>query len=87
MAAIRSGQSRQFRLKIKIFNDKLWITINTESSVFLNYNNKIHFNLAMYLIRQIAQKYHATINAYAEPDEGSQLAISIPLLTELNSSR
>jgi ligand-binding sensor domain-containing protein len=86
MAAIRSGQSRQFRLKIKIFNDKLWITVNTESSIFLNYNNKIHFNFAMYLIRQIAQKYHATINAYVEPDDGSQLAISIPLLSEIKPS-
>ena len=34
----------------------------------------------MYYIRQIAQKYKASVNTFDEQDKGSQLVISIPLM-------
>ena len=79
-SAIQNGNSTQFIVTIKIFKQKLWLTIQDDNNSFVYYTSRIHFTVAMYYIRQIANKYNASVNTYAEQEQHSQLIISIPLL-------
>jgi ligand-binding sensor domain-containing protein len=83
-SAIRNGSSTKFSLVIKENKAKLWLTIQDDAGSFVNYNSKVQFNIAMYYIRQIANKYNASVNTYDEQTNGSQLIISIPLFINLN---
>ena len=78
--AVLHGESCYFQLTLKEFNDKLWLTISDEKDSFSHFNNKVTFNMSMYYIRQIANKYKASVNTF-EPtdDKGSQIVISFPL--------
>ena len=79
-SAILNGDGRNFAIKIQEVKNKIWLTINDDGNSFTQFNNKINFDMAMYYIRQIANKYNATVNTYDENEAGSQLAISIPLM-------
>jgi AraC family transcriptional regulator, chitin signaling transcriptional activator len=79
-SAIRNSNGSHFHVRLKEFKGKLWLTIKDNKRSFVHYNNKIHFTVAMYYIRQIANKYQASVNTYDEQEQGSQLLISIPLM-------
>jgi AraC family transcriptional regulator, chitin signaling transcriptional activator len=79
-SATLNGSGRNFTISLKEYRNKLWLKIQDDANSFTNFTNKINFNIAMYYIRQIASKHNASINAYDEDVNGSQLLISIPLL-------
>ena len=79
-SAIHNSNGRNFKVSIQDFKEKLWLTISDDSHSFANFNNKINFDMAMYYIRQIANKYKASVNTFDEQAKGSQLVISIPLM-------
>ncbi|WP_147302236.1 ligand-binding sensor domain-containing protein [Thalassotalea euphylliae] len=78
--AILHGDSSHFQLTLKEFKDKLWLTISDDEDSFTHFNSKVTFNMSMYYIRQIANKYKASVNTF-EPkdDKGSQIVISFPM--------
>ncbi|PCI60626.1 MAG: hypothetical protein COB35_08775 [Gammaproteobacteria bacterium] len=78
ISATLNGDGRNFSVSIKAYKNKLWLNIQDDGSSFSNFKNKINFDIAMYYIRQIAKKYHATVNTYNEDVDGSQLLIGIP---------
>jgi len=82
ISATLNGNSRSFTLSLKEHKSKLWLTIQTDNDSFIQFNNKVNFNLPMYYIRQIAKKNNASINTYAQDSEGSQLLMSIPLMNK-----
>ncbi|WP_448213308.1 triple tyrosine motif-containing protein [Colwellia sp. MEBiC06753] len=81
ICAVVNGDGGKFHVTIQEFKEKLWLTISDDETSFSHFNNKITFNMSMYYIRQIANKYNATFNTF-EPtdDKGSQLVISFPSL-------
>jgi hypothetical protein len=79
-SAILNGDSSNFSLSLKQHNEKVWLTINDDAGSFSHYKNKISFDMAMYYIRQIANKYNASVNTFDDQEQGSQLVISIPLM-------
>ena len=81
--AILHGDGRNFNLTIQEFKEKLWLTITDDESSFANFNNKVTFNMSMYYIRQIANKYSASVNTFeGSDDRGSQIVMSFPLPTK-----
>jgi len=78
-SAILNGTGQNFHLKLKHYNEKIWLTINDDADSFSNFKSQINFDMAMYFIRQIANKYNATVNTFAQQNKGSQFVISIPL--------
>lgn len=80
-SAILNGKGRNFSVLLQEFKGKLWITISDDENSFTNYNNVIVFNMAMYYIHQIAHKHKASINTFNDHLSGSQLVISIPLMS------
>ena len=82
--AVLNGDGRNFQLSLKEFKGKLWLTINDDEASFSQFNNKVSFNMSMYYIRQIANKYKASINTFEQNEEGgSQLVISFPMIENL----
>ncbi|WP_169074532.1 ligand-binding sensor domain-containing protein [Thalassotalea algicola] len=79
--AISNGDGRNFHVTLQEFKSKIWLTISDDETSFSHFNNKITFNMSMYYIRQIANKYKASVNTF-EPndDKGSQIVISFPLM-------
>ena len=83
MSAILHGKSKLFTLQIQHYKNKLWITIADQEDSFSRFDSKITFNMAMYYIQKIAQKYKASINTFdANEEKGSKLIINIPLETK-----
>ncbi|WP_448567450.1 hypothetical protein [Thalassotalea ganghwensis] len=80
-SAVLNGNGRVFNISIKEFKQKIWLTISDDEGSFTNYKSKINFDMAMYFIRQIANKYKASVNVFEERPTGSQLVISVPLMT------
>ena len=80
IAAVLKGSNGKFSVSVQEFKQKIWLTINDEANSFSNYNNKINFDMSMYLIRQIAKKYKASVNTFNDKQQGSQLLISLPLI-------
>jgi len=78
-SAILSDQGGSFAVALNQKNSKVWLTINDDGKSFTQFNSKINFDMAMYTIRQIANKYNATVNTFKEPLQGSQLVIGIPI--------
>jgi len=78
-SAILNGDGQNYRLNLKQHNEKVWVTINDDANSFSNFKNQINFDMAMYFIRQIANKYNATVNTFDQQNQGSQLVIIIPL--------
>lgn len=79
-AAILKGSNGNFSVSIQEFKDKIWLMLNDDADSFVNYNNKINFDVSMYFIRQIAKKHNASINTFHDKSKGSQLLISFPLM-------
>ncbi len=79
-SAIINGNGSNFIVNMQEFKGKLWLTISDDKTSFIHFKNKINFDMAMYYIRQIANKYSASINTFDEHENGSQLVISIPLM-------
>jgi len=79
-SAILNGDGSHFSLSLKQHNEKIWLTINDDAGSFSHFKNKISFDMAMYYIRQIANKYNASVNTFDDQEQGSQLVISIPLM-------
>ncbi|MEW6981927.1 hypothetical protein AAD001_04660 [Colwelliaceae bacterium 6471] len=79
-SAILNGDGRNFTITLQEFKHKLWINIGDDANSFTQFKSKINFDMAMYYIRQIANKYNASINTFEEDDNGSQLVIIIPLM-------
>ncbi|WDE06876.1 hypothetical protein SG34_008245 [Thalassomonas viridans] len=79
-SAVLNGNGRNFTMALKEVKSKLWINISDDGNSFLNFNNNINFNMAMYYTRKIAKKYNASVHIFNKQDKGSQLAISIPLM-------
>ncbi|WDE10491.1 ligand-binding sensor domain-containing protein [Thalassomonas haliotis] len=79
-SAILNGNGRNFTMALKEVKSKVWINISDDGNSFLNFNNNINFNMAMYYTRKIAKKYNASVHIFNKQDKGSQLAISIPLM-------
>ena len=67
--AILHGDSRSFQLTLKEFKNKLWLTISDDEDSFSHFNNKVTFNMSMYYIRQIANKYNASVNTFEPSDD------------------
>lgn len=80
MSAILNGSGRNFKLTLQMFKEKLWLTIHDDTKSLANFNDRINFDMAMYYIRQIGNKHNASINAFEEADESSQLIVSFPTL-------
>lgn len=79
-AAISNGNSGVFTVSLNEKNSKLWLKITDNEQSFAQFNNKIKFNMAMYYIRQVANKFNATFQAYDNHENGSEIIISIPLM-------
>ncbi len=82
ISATLNGDGRNFTVTLKENKNKLWLTIQDDANSFAHFTNKINFDIAMYYIRQIAKKHKASVNAYSENTSGSQLLISIPLMSK-----
>ena len=80
ISAILNGNGRNFTVSLQEFKQKIWLTISDDGDSFTHFKSKINFDMAMYYIRQIANKHAASVNTFAEQSEGSQLIISIPLM-------
>ena len=78
--AILNGNGRNFTMVLREVKSKVWLNISDDGTSFLNFNNNINFNMAMYYTRQIATKYNASVHTFNKKEQGSQLAISIPLM-------
>ena len=81
-SALLNTESRNFHVQIQEFKSKLWLTITDDENCFSHFNSVITFNMAMYYVRQIADKYNASVNTFdAQDDKGSQLIVSFPLMS------
>ncbi|WP_286265789.1 ligand-binding sensor domain-containing protein [Thalassotalea atypica] len=81
-SALLTSESRHFNVHIQEFKSKLWLTVSDNENCFAHFNSKITFDMAMYYVRQIAEKYNASVNTFdAQEDKGSQLVVSFPLMS------
>lgn len=80
ISAVLNGNGRNFTISLQEFKQKIWLTITDDGDSFTHFKSKINFDMAMYYIRQIANKYAASVNTFEEQNQGSQLVISIPLM-------
>mgnify|MGYP000232589182 CR=1 FL=1 len=79
-SAILNGEGRNYHVAMQIFKQKLWLTLTDDTKSFVSFNNKIHFDMSIYYVRQIANKYNASVNTFEDKAQGSQLVISFPLM-------
>lgn len=79
-AAVLNGDANVFQVNIKILNDKLWLSLVDNSESFMHFTSAVNFDLAIYYIRQIANRLNASVNTYNDVSEGSRLVIAIPLI-------
>lgn len=79
-SAILNGNGRHFKLTLQEVKCKLWITLSDDGRSFINFNNRIHFDMGMFYVRKLASNYSAAVNSYDEGNNGSKLLISIPLM-------
>ena len=75
-----NGNGGVFAVNINESNDKIWLKITDNEQSFAQFNSKINFDMAMYYIRQIANKFNATFHTYDNQEHGSEIIISIPLM-------
>ena len=79
--AIINGNGHCFTVNLQEFKNKVWLTISDDENSFISFKSKVKFDMSMYYIRQIANKYSASVNTFDEHENGSQLVISIPLMS------
>lgn len=80
LAAINNGNGGIFSVHVNESNEKIWLKITDNEQSFAQFNSKINFDMAMYYIRQIANKFSATFHTYDNQEHGSEIIISIPLM-------
>jgi ligand-binding sensor domain-containing protein len=80
LAAINNGNGGVFAIHINKSNNKIWLKITDNEQSFAQFNSKINFDMAMYYIRQVANKFNATFHTYDNQEHGSEIIISIPLM-------
>ncbi len=80
LAAINNGNGGVFTVHINESNNKVWLKITDNEQSFAQFSSKINFNMTMYYIRQIANKFNATFHTYDNQEHGSEIIISIPLM-------
>jgi len=78
-SVLLKGGGTNFKVILQVFKDKVWLNIYDDSQGFINFTNKVKFDISMYYIRQIATKHNGSINTFDEQDNGSQLVLSLPL--------
>ena len=80
LAAITNGNGGVFAIHINEANGKIWLKITDNEQSFAQFNSKINFDMAMYYIRQVANKFNATFHTYDNQEHGSEIILSIPLM-------
>ncbi len=80
LAAINNGNGGVFAVHINETNNKIWLKVTDNEQSFAQFNSKINFDMAMYYIRQVANKFNATFHTYDNQEHGSEIIISIPLM-------
>jgi ligand-binding sensor domain-containing protein len=80
LSAINNGNGGVFAIHVNESNDKIWLKITDNEQSFAQFSSKINFDMAMYYIRQIANKFNATFHTYDNQEHGSEIIISIPLM-------
>jgi ligand-binding sensor domain-containing protein len=80
LAAINNGNGGVFAVHVNESNNKIWLKITDNEQSFAQFNSKINFDMAMYYIRQVANKFNATFHTYDNQEHGSEIIISIPLM-------
>ena len=80
LAAITNGNGGVFAIHINEANEKIWLKITDNEQSFAQFNSKINFDMAMYYIRQVANKFNATFHTYDNQEHGSEIILSIPLM-------
>lgn len=81
LAAINNGNGGVFAIHVNESNEKIWLKITDNEQSFSQFNSKINFDMAMYYIRQVANKFNATFHTYDNQEHGSEIIISIPLMS------
>ncbi len=79
LAAIQNGNGGVFAVYVNQANDKIWLKITDNEQSFAQFSSKINFDMAMYYIRQVANKFNATFHTYDNQEHGSEIILSIPL--------
>jgi signal transduction histidine kinase len=79
LAAISSDNGGVFEVRVNVSNGKIWLKITSNEQSFAQFNNKINFEMAMYYIRQVANKFNGTFHTYDNQANGSELILAIPL--------
>jgi len=78
-AAITHDNGGIFTVSINEVNEKVWLKITDNEQSFAHFSSKINFDMAMYYIRQVANKFNATFHTYDNQEHGSEMIMSIPL--------
>jgi len=79
LAAITNGNGGVFEVHVNRTSEKIWLKITNNEQSFAQFNSKINFDMAMYYIRQVANKFNATFHTYDNQEHGSEIILSIPL--------
>lgn len=80
LAAITNGNGGVFEVHVNKNSEKIWLKITNNEQSFAQFKSKINFNMAMYYIRQVANKFNATFHTYDNHEHGSEIILSIPLM-------
>jgi len=78
-SAILNGNGRSFKVVLQKFKNKIWLNISDDGQSFINFNNKVNFDISMYYIRKTASKHQGSINTFNEQGNASQLVLSLPV--------
>lgn len=79
LAAIINDNGGVFEVRVNISNEKIWLKITNNEQSFAQFNSKINFEMAMYYIRQVANKFNASFHTYDNQENGSEIILAIPL--------
>ena len=66
-------------MRVNISNEKIWLKVTNNEQSFAQFNSKINFEMAMYYIRQVANKFNASFHTYDNQENGSEIILAIPL--------
>ena len=79
LAAITNDNGGVFEVRVNVSNGKIWLKITNNEQSFAQFNSKINFEMAMYYIRQVANKFNASFHTYDNQANGSEIILAIPL--------
>ena len=75
--AILNGTGRNFKIKLMTYKEKVNVILSDDANGFLGLSNKVNFNMTMFYIRKIAEKYNATFDCYKGGDESQSSYLSL----------